>query len=74
MLYVCFTISQLGRVNDAANAAATVVAVQPTNEVMTENLRYYLEEGGINAEDVVNLEMKVRKGRDILHKSNFMHD
>lgn len=55
-LQLCYY--RLGRMNDAANAAATVLAVQPDNEVMSENMRYYLEEGGIDAENVVNLEMK----------------
>ena len=58
-----FVISQLGRTKDAADAAATVLAVQADNEVMTKNLNYYIEEEGIEAEDVVNLEMKVKRER-----------
>ncbi|KAK8744336.1 hypothetical protein OTU49_000752, partial [Cherax quadricarinatus] len=42
----------------AADAAATVLAVQPEHEVMKSNLKYYLAEGPVNAEEVVNLELQ----------------
>nr|XP_045620540.1 prolyl 3-hydroxylase 1-like isoform X2 [Procambarus clarkii] len=42
----------------AADAAATVLAVQPDHEVMKTNLKYYLAEGPLNAEDVLNLELQ----------------
>ncbi|KAG0728003.1 Prolyl 3-hydroxylase 1 [Chionoecetes opilio] len=55
-LQLCYY--RLGRVKDAANAAATVLAVQPNNTVMSNNLKFYMEQAGIKAADVVNLELK----------------
>lgn len=49
----------MGMLKEAADAAATVLAVQPEHEVMMDNLKYYLAEGHVKAENVLNLELKV---------------
>lgn len=48
---------------EAADASATVLAVEPDHKVMVDNLKYYLEEGNIKPETVVNMELKVRGRR-----------
>ena len=45
---------------DAANAAATVLAVQPGHEVMKNNLNYYIKVGNVDPNDIVDLELKAR--------------
>ncbi|XP_071546845.1 prolyl 3-hydroxylase 1-like isoform X2 [Panulirus ornatus] len=55
-LQLCYY--KMGMLKEAADAAATVLSVQPEHEVMMDNLKYYLREGVIGAEDVLNLELK----------------
>ncbi|KAK3863987.1 hypothetical protein Pcinc_030286 [Petrolisthes cinctipes] len=55
-LQLCYY--KLGKVKEAADAATTVLAAQPDNEVMLSNLQFYTTELKIQPEDVVNLELK----------------
>lgn len=55
-LQLCYY--KLGKLQEAANAASTVLAAQPDNTVMTGNLNFYIEEGKLEAESVVNMELK----------------
>ena len=49
----------MGKLKEAADAAATVLAEQPEHEIMRNNLKYYLTEGEIQPETVKNRELKV---------------
>lgn len=55
-LQLCYF--KLGKVKEAADASATVLAVEPDHKVMIDNLKYYLEEGNIKPDTVVNMELK----------------
>ncbi|XP_042888710.1 prolyl 3-hydroxylase 1-like isoform X2 [Penaeus japonicus] len=55
-LQLCYF--KLDMIKEAADAAATVLVAQPEHEVMQNNLKYYIAEGGISPESVVNRELK----------------
>ncbi|XP_066983028.1 prolyl 3-hydroxylase 1-like [Macrobrachium rosenbergii] len=55
-LQLCYY--RAGKLKEATDAAATVLAKQPEHEVMKNNLKYYLTEGDIKPETVVNRELK----------------
>lgn len=55
-LQLCYYKSKM--LKEAADASATVLAEQPEHEVMKNNLKYYLAEGEIKPESVVNRELK----------------
>ncbi|XP_068220320.1 prolyl 3-hydroxylase 1-like isoform X2 [Palaemon carinicauda] len=55
-LQLCYY--RVGNHKEAADAAATVLAKQPEHEVMKNNLKYYLAEGNIKPETVINRELK----------------
>ncbi|CAL4059374.1 unnamed protein product, partial [Meganyctiphanes norvegica] len=70
-LQLCYF--KLNRIEDAANAAATVLAVQPQHEVMQMNLKHYLNEGGVDFDDVYNLELQ-EYGKLYIQGSNAYYD
>ena len=49
----------MNRFEDAANAALTVLSVQPEHQIMKDNLNYYIKVGSVDPDNVSNLEMKV---------------
>lgn len=48
--YVLLLLSAVGQLNSAAEAAATFLAMEPSNEVMTSNVRYYSTTHGVSAD------------------------
>ncbi|KAF2357680.1 hypothetical protein FHG87_011564 [Trinorchestia longiramus] len=56
--YLQLCLFKTGRVQDAANAAVTVLAVQPTHTVMTNNLRQYIEDYDADKDLLENLELQ----------------
>ncbi|XP_042238725.1 prolyl 3-hydroxylase 1-like isoform X2 [Homarus americanus] len=55
-LQLCYF--KMDKLKEAADAAATVLAVEPNHEVMKTNLKYYLAEGNFAASEVNNLELQ----------------
>ena len=51
---------QIGRYQDAASAAVTVLAAQPDHKVMSDNLKQYIDNFGADPEALENMELKVR--------------
>ena len=50
---------QMGYLQDAANAAFTVLQKQPDHKIMLENLKYYMKSADIQEDDLQDLEAKV---------------
>ena len=51
---------QLGRLQDAADAAATVLVAQPEHQIMKDNLQQYIDVHGVTPAAIVNRELKVK--------------
>lgn len=50
----------MGRFQDAADAAVTVLAAQPEHEIMVANLKQYIDNYSADTEILRNLELQVR--------------